>query len=268
MARPLISEELWNLIAPHLPPERPKYRGRKPVPHRKALTGILFVLRTGIPWEDLPGELGCGCGMTCWRRLRDWQQAGVWERILKVLQDELGSKGEIDWSRASLDASSVRALQGGAATGPNPTDRAKAGSKHHVIVDRRGIPLAAPKLTTANEHDSQQFGNLLDSIRPIRRPRGRPRRRQAKLHADKAYDSRHSRIACSVRGIRTRVARRGIESSTRLGRYRWVVERTFAWLHRFRRLAVRYERRADIHQGFLTLGAIMICWNFLRHTFC
>lgn len=268
MARPLISEELWNRIAPHLPPERPKHRGRKPLSHRKALTGIVFVLKTGIPWEDLPQEMGCGCGMTCWRRLRDWQEAGVWARILAALHDELGRTGQIDWSRASLDSSSVRAVRGGAATGPNPTDRGKPGSKHHMIVDRQGIPLAAPKLTAANEHDSQQLGPMLDAIRPIRRPRGRSRRRPAKLHADKAYDSRYSRIACRLRGIRPRIARRGIESSTRLGRFRWVVERTLAWLHRYRRLAIRYERRDDIHQAFLVLAAIMICWNFLRHSIC
>lgn len=263
MARPLISEELWNLIAPHLPPERPKQRGRRPLSNRQALTGILFVLKTGIPWEDLPREMGCGCGMTCWRRLRDWQQAGVWDRILEALQNELGRKGRIDWSRASLDSASVRAVGAGARTGPNPTDRGKPGSKHHLIVDRHGIPLSAPLLTPANEHDSLELGPALDAIKPIRKPRGRPRRRPKKLHADKAYDHRICRTMCRVRGVQARIARRGIESSSRLGRYRWVVERTLAWLHRMRRLAVRYDRRADIHQGFLTLGTILIASNFL-----
>ena len=263
MARPLIPDELWSLIEPHLPPERPVPYGRKPVPNRKALTGIVFVLKTGIQWEWLPQEMGCGSGMTCWRRLRDWQAAGAWDRILHILQDKLGQQDRIDWSRASLDSGAVRAKGGGRRTGRNPTDRGKPGSKHHLIVDRNGIPLAKPTLTAANEHDSDHLGPVLDSIRPIRRPRGRPRRRPAKLHADKAYDHKRCRLDCRLRGIKARIARRGIESRTRLGRFRWVVERTLAWLHSFRRLEVRRERRDDIHQALLTLGTILICWKFL-----
>ena len=102
---------------------------------------------------------------------------------------------------------------------------------------------------------------------PIRRPRGRPRRRPDKLHADKAYDHRPCRAACRERHIKPRLARRGIESSERLGRHRWVVERTLAWLNRFRRLTIRYERRADLHQAFLTLGCAMICFRQLQR-FC
>jgi transposase len=268
MAKPLVPDELWSLIEPLLPIERPVPYGRKPLANRKALTGIVFVLKTGIPWEYLPQEMGCGCGMTCWRRLRDWQLAGVWDRILHVLHDNLGQQGRIDWSRAALDSASVRAKGGGLRTGRNPTDRGKLGSKHHLIVDRNGIPLAKPTLTPANDHDSVHFERVLDSIRPIRQRRGRPRRRPAKLHADKAYDHKRCRRACRRRGITARIARRGIDSRTRLGRFRWVVERTISWLHNFRRLATRYERRDDTHEALLTLGTIMICWNFLRQSFC
>ena len=118
MGRELVSDELWAIVAPLLPerPPRPK-GGRPPIPDRAALRGILFVLRTGIPWEDLPQELGCGSGMSCWRRLRDWQAAGVWTRLHQVLLDRLGRAGRIDWSRASLDASSVPAQKGGARPG-------------------------------------------------------------------------------------------------------------------------------------------------------
>ena len=103
MAKPLVSDELWAVVAPMLPvrPPRPK-GGRPPVDDRAALTGILFVLRSGIPWEMLPREMGCGSGMTCWRRLRDWQAAGVWERLHHVLLDRLGTANAIDWSRAAL----------------------------------------------------------------------------------------------------------------------------------------------------------------------
>ena len=111
--RPLVSDELWAIIEPLLPPEPPKPKGGRPrVPDRAALTGILFVLRSGIPWEMLPQEMGCGSGMTCWRRLRDWHQAGVWQRLHQELLNRLGGADRIDWSRACLDSASVPAKRG------------------------------------------------------------------------------------------------------------------------------------------------------------
>jgi len=130
------------------------------------------------------------------------------------------------------------------------------------VVDRSGIPLAA-LLTAANRHDSVIFEALLDAIPLIRQANGRRRKRPDKLHADKGYDIPRCRAALHRRHIRVRIARKGIDSSQRLGRHRWVVERTLAWLARFRRLPVRYERRADIHHAFLTLGCALICGNFL-----
>lgn len=114
MAKPLLTDELWAVIEPCLPPPavRPK-GGRPPVPNRQALKGILFVLKTGIPWEDLPQEMGCGSGMTCWRRLRDWQEAGVWQDILHTFLNHLQAADQLDWSRAVVDSSSVRAVFGG-----------------------------------------------------------------------------------------------------------------------------------------------------------
>jgi transposase len=121
MAKPLLTDELWERIAPLLPPAKPKPKGgRPPIPDRQALTGILFVLRTGCPWEYLPEELGCGCGMTCWRRLRDWHLAGVWEKVWRALLDELGLADEIDWSKAIFDSCSVRAVFGGRRRVPTP----------------------------------------------------------------------------------------------------------------------------------------------------
>ena len=113
MAKPLLPDELWTRIEPLLPRELPKPKGGRPrLDNRMALTGILFVLKTGCPWEYLPKEMGCGSGMTCWRRLRDWHEAGVWARIHQVLLDELGQGERIDWARASLDSSSIRAKKG------------------------------------------------------------------------------------------------------------------------------------------------------------
>src|SRR5438067_127940 len=110
MSKPLVSDALWTAIEPLLPkrPPRPK-GGRPPVSDRAALTGILFVLMSGIPWEMLPQEMGCGSGMTCWRRLRDWQEAGVWAELHAVLLDKLAQADQLDWSRASLDSASVAA---------------------------------------------------------------------------------------------------------------------------------------------------------------
>ena len=118
MGKPLVSDELWEAIEPLLPPEPPKPKGGRPrVPDRAALAGIVFVLKSGIPWEMLPQEMGCGSGSTCWRRLRDWQETGVWERLHRALLDRLGEANQIDWSRASLDSASISAKRGATASG-------------------------------------------------------------------------------------------------------------------------------------------------------
>jgi transposase len=116
MDKPIIDDELWKRIEPLLPKpkaRREKYPGRKPVPDRAALSGIVFVLRTGLRWRDLPAEMGCGSGVTCWRRLRDWQEVGVWDRLHELLLSELRAAGQIDLSRVVVDSSSVRAIGAG-----------------------------------------------------------------------------------------------------------------------------------------------------------
>ena len=121
----------------------------------------------------------------------------------------------------------------------------------------------AKLLTGANRHDSAVFEELLDAVPPIKQPNGRRRKRPDKVHADKAYDIPRCRQALSQRHIRIRIARKGRDSSARLGRHRWVVERTLAWLSQHRRLTLRYERRADSHDAFLTLGCALICFKAL-----
>jgi transposase len=114
MAKQLISDELWAICEPLIPPlVRSPKGGRPPVGNREALTGIVFVLKTGIAWEDLPQEMGCGCGMTCWRRLAAWQEAGVWEELHWVLLDRLHAADRIGWSRAIVDSASLKAVLGG-----------------------------------------------------------------------------------------------------------------------------------------------------------
>ena len=117
MAKPIVSDELWEIVEPLIPKveRRFRYPGRKRIPDRQVLTGILFVLKTGIPWQDLPQEMGCGSGMTCWRRLSEWHKQGVWARLHEVLLARLHAADQIDWQRAAIDSSHVRAV-GGAMT--------------------------------------------------------------------------------------------------------------------------------------------------------
>ncbi len=114
MAKPLLDDGLWAIIEPLIPvkPRRFRSPGRKRVADRACLTGILFVLVTGIQWEMLPKEMGCGCGMTCWRRLAEWQKAGVWQKVHELLLARLNAAEQINWSRAVVDSSSVRAVGG------------------------------------------------------------------------------------------------------------------------------------------------------------
>jgi len=127
MAKPILDDELWQIIEPLIPKKKRRFRhpGRKPLANRVVLTGILFVLKTGIAWEDLPQEMGCGSGMTCWRRLRDWQKAGVWDRIHQVLLSKLRQADQIDFSRAVVDSASVRAVFGGPKQAQTPRIAAK-----------------------------------------------------------------------------------------------------------------------------------------------
>jgi transposase len=145
-------------------------------------------------------------------------------------------------------------------TGPNPTDRGKAGSKYHILCDANGLPLHA-LLSAANTHDSKLFEPLLETNPAVRGRRGRPgrpRRRPDKLHADKGYDFRRCREYLHRRGIKVRIARRGIEDKSKLGRVRWVVERTISWLLRFKRLGLRYDRTQRTLRPLLTLASVLI----------
>ena len=130
MAKPLLDDELWSLIEPLLPPPRPcrrRYPGRRPLDRRQVLTGILFVLKSGIPWEDLPQEMGCGSGMSCWRYLEAWQKAGVWDKVHKVLLDRLRADERLDLSAAVVDSSHVRAVGGAKVRVPAPWIAGKKG---------------------------------------------------------------------------------------------------------------------------------------------
>ena len=263
MAKPLLTDELWERIKPYLPAQPPNPKGgRPPIPNRQALTGILFVLKTGIPWEYLPQEMGCGSGMTCWRRLRDWELAGVWDSVWQDLLDELGTADAIDWSAAAVDSCSTRALFGGRRPARILQIVGKNGSKRHLITDGNGTPLAI-------EH----YGGAL-STTPIWQSRwSMPFGPSNDRKADPAnVPTRFWRIALTMaedkirqplrdRGIQPLIPKRNTDHGSGLGKYRWVVEAAFAWLYQQRRLRVRYEKRDDIHQAFLNIGCLLICWN-------
>jgi transposase len=265
MAKPLLDDALWERIQPLLPPPKPRrfrYPGRKPLEDRQVLTGILFVLKTGIPWEDLPQEMGCGCGMTCLNRLKDWHRAGVWQQLHQLLLSELRGADKLDWSRATVDASLARALGGGEETGPNPTDRGKPGSKHHVLTEAQGIPLAAT-VTRANTNEVVELLPLVDAVPAVGGKPGHPQRRPKKLYADRAYASEAKRQELRQRGIEPCIPDQRAEHGSGLGAFRWVAERTLSWLHGFRRLRVRTDWRNEIQEAFVALACCVICFRFL-----
>ncbi|MFE4216224.1 IS5 family transposase [Streptomyces sp. NPDC056844] len=269
MRADLVPDDLWERVAPLLPsaPERRRrHPGRLRVPDRAALAGVMFVLRTGVAWRDVPAEtVGCS-GVTAWRRLRDWTEAGVWPRLHAALLAELRRADLLGLDDCAVDGSHVRALKRGDHVGPSPVDRARPGSKHHLIVDRHGTPLAVT-LTGGNRHDVTQLLPLLDAVPAIRGLRGRPRRKPRRLYADRGYDFDKYRRVLWKRGVKPMIARRGVANGSGLGKVRWVVERAFAWLHQFKRLRIRYERRADLHQGLLELAYSLICLRRLRTSF-
>jgi transposase len=211
--------------------------------------------------------MGCGCGMTCWRRLRDWQKDGTWDKVHEILLGRLRGADKIDWSRALIDSSFVRAAYGGGATGPSPVDRAKAGSKHHVITDANGIPLAS-SVTAANVNDIDQLAPLFNAIPDVAGKVGHPKSKPDAVQGDLAYDSEPHRQGLRDLGVEPILPEKQIDDQEGLGETRWPVERTLSWVHQNRRLRIRYERRPEIHQAFLTLACIKICASILFSGFC
>jgi transposase len=264
MAKPIIDDELWTLIEPLLPPPKPrreKNPGRLPVSNRAALTGILFVLKTTLARPAGRDGMRLGRDMLApAARLASSRCLGSLARATARKAARSGPDRLLT-SRRRFIIDSRR--WGRPKTGPNPTDRARPGSKHHIVTDANGTPLAAI-LTGANVNDVTQLLPLIDAIPPIRGLRGHPLQRPRVVYADRGYDSERHRRALRDRGIEPVIAKRRTEHGSGLGKYRWVVERTHAWLHHFRRLRIRFERRADIHGAFLKLGCCLICWNTLR----
>ncbi|MFC4048230.1 IS5 family transposase [Actinomadura syzygii] len=230
--------------------------GRRRYGGREVLAAIIFVATTGCTWQQLPPVFGPS-GPTAHRRFTVECRAGVGQAAparagragcarragLVAMRDRLGQRP---------------GRQRGELTGPNPVDRGKRGSKIHLLTDRAGLPLSVG-ISAANTHDKLALQPLVRGIAPVRSRRGPRRRGPAKLHGDKGYDYADLRRWLRSRGITPRIARRGIESSDRRGRYRWVVERTVSWLSGCRRLHRRYERTPERFLAFVGIAATLIC---------
>ncbi len=236
-----MDDDLWALIEPLLQRWPEKAPGPRPVPDWLCLQGVLYVLYNDIAWQMLPLELGFGSGQTCWRRLERWQQAGVFDQLHRVRPRQ----------------------KGGADTGPSPADRRKPGSKHHLICDGRGTPLKGIS-AAANVNDVTQTLALVDGVPPVAGRPGRPRRRPEALLGDKGHDSNPNRRELRKHRILPVISRKGSPNIKGLGKLRYVVEQTFALLHQFKRLAVRWERRTELHDAFISLACSLICWRRLK----
>ncbi|MEU3396519.1 IS5 family transposase [Streptomyces filamentosus] len=261
----IVDDDSWALIEPLLPllplwPERSP--GPRPVPDRLCLQGILHVLHNDIAWQLLPLELGFGSGQTCWRQLDRCQQAGLFDRLHRILLADLNAAGELDWSRACMEGPHP-CEKGGADTGPSPVDRRKTGSKHHLICGGRGTPLKVVT-TAANVNDVTQTLALVDGIPPVAGRPGRPRHRPDALLGDNGYDSDAYRAELRQRRILPVISRKGSPNIKGMGKLRYAVEQTFALLHQCKRLAVRWERRTELHDAFVSLACSLICWRRLK----
>src|SRR5262245_536809 len=193
MACACLPDAFYDLAAHHLPPEKPvgPQGGRPPIPHRIALKVIWFVLVSGCRWEDVPPEMGCS-GRTAHRRLRLWEELGVWDRLHADLLRLLRQNDQLDPDLVIVDGVIVRAFGGGQDTGPSPMDRRKPGSKHTLLVDRHGVPLAI-QAAGANASDHRQIIPIVAAFPQVGGKVGRPKQRPDELYADAGYDSEATR---------------------------------------------------------------------------
>src|SRR5262245_29131892 len=265
MAQARMPDAFFDLAAHHLPPEQPvgPVGGRPCIGHRVVLNVLWFVLATGCRWEDVPPELGCS-GMSADRCLRRWEEMGVWDRLHVDLLRLLRQADKLDPDLVIVDAVLVRAFGGGERTGKSPVDRGKKGSKHTLLADRHGVPLAI-RTAGANASDHRQIIPLVVLGYPkVTGKPGRPKGLPDELYADRGYDSDATRWLLAWLGIEPHIARRRTAHGSGLGKVRWVVERTIGWLKGLRRMRIRYDRLAVIQEAWNTLAASVICFRLLH----
>jgi putative transposase len=265
-----VSNRLWAVFVNYLPPEPPSGRRARPiVPFRQALGGVLYRLRTGCQWKAIPAEFGSGS--TCHRRFQEWQALGVFQQVWAAQVRTYDQQRGIAWDWQVLDSAIIPAPLGGEKTGKNPTDRAKSGSKRHVLVDRRGVPLALT-LSGANIPDYQCAAATLTHLVVRRSWRDRAGHLVVRhFCADKGYDYDEVRRVAARLGYHVHIAhrrRRGEPGPPPVtGRphpaRRWVVERTNSWHNRFRALKTRWEKKAENYEALVQFACAIITSRFL-----
>ena len=260
MVKSEIPDEMIELVTPLLPPDRPvgPQGGRPPVANVVALRVIWYVLNTGIGWADVLLSMGCS-GRTAHRRLLEWEETGVWAALHKLLLEHLNRDGKLDLDMVVVDSTLVPAPGGGEDTGPNPTDRGKTGTKHTLLVDGNGVPLAL-RTTGANASDQKQLGPIIEKFPRVKGKRGRPQEQPNVAIADRGYDSEENRLLLRWLGIEPFIAKRRTEHGSGIGTLRWVVERTNAWLKGLKRMRVRWDRLAVVQHAWNTLAMSAICF--------
>lgn len=253
-ARFLPTPDLWAATEPLLP--EPRRGGRPRKPDRQMFAAIFYVLTTGIQWKALPRCLGAGS--TVHDRFQEWTAAGVFEVLWTTGLLEFDASVGLDWTWQSIDGCMTKAPLGGEATGPNPTDRGKSGTKRHLLTEGHGLPVGLV-VTGANRNDITQVEAVLDA-RPVVSFEA-----DQHLCADKGYDSNQARSALSAAGFVTHILSRGQErAALAMPGYRarrWVVEAAHSWLNRFRRLLVRWEKKGANYLGMLHAACAVIVWR-------
>jgi len=267
-----LSDSLWQRIEPLLP--RPKVRwrgrgtrrrrvgGRPPAGRRRTLAGILYVLRTGGQWNAAPRPL-YGSGKTLHRYFQAWTRRGVFRKMWRQGLLEYDRTKGIQWQWQAVDGAMTKAPLGGEATGPNPTDRAKSGTKRSVVVDGGGVPLGLV-VEGAHRHDAPLLEPTLDAIL-IRRPVPTPEQPQH-LCLDNGYKGAPPEQAATQRGyvLHRPDPAQGPKRKRQPGRRkarRWVVEVAHSWLNRFRRLLVRWEKKLANYLSLIYFACAIICWR-------
>lgn len=256
-----IPDGLWDRIEPLLPQNKPQPQGGRPrMEARPAMTAIFYILRTGCQWKALPRALGAPS--TVYDRFREWEEAGVFETLWQQGLCAYDAKKGINWKWQSVDGCMTKAPLGGEAVGPNPTDRAKSGTKRSLLTDGDGIPLAI-KVDGANRNDMKMLEATLHGLMAERPD---PEETKQHLCLDKGYDYPVIRDLVAELGYIPHIKARGEEAAAKKStpRYRarrWVVERSHSWLNRFRRLLIRWEKRVDRYEAFLHFACAIVVWR-------
>jgi len=268
-----VSDAFWEKAKPFVPKpsrnpdkEYDRHPGgrRKPLPPRQVFEGIVYVLRTGCQWKALPKER-FGCGSPIHRYLLEWAQAGFFHALWKAGLTDHDELQGIIWHRQSMDGAMTKAPLAKESVGANPTDRGKNGTKRHIQVDGRGVPLAVV-INGTNRHDVTQMETVMDNV-VASRPEPTPEKPQH-LCADKGYDSQKTRKAMEDRGYAPHVRSRGEERQEKASNpdhraRRWVVEACHSWMNRFRKVLVRFEKTDRSYLALVHLACAIIAWRKL-----